>query len=360
MTQQNQQQQFALDQQSQYTQNSHMYQSTANTGDLLGSGNLALTGASPLISSVSGVPSLNTQLGTGFDGGNQAKPLPFQNSDSPNAKIAEIARNSNQIDPFASLASSRAMGASMSTLHGPSASNPFAMTGTNQGVSASSTPDLLGDSGGGLGMTTQPQMSSLVDLSPASLGNNTNGTSSTALTTSISSSLGFGPAVNKNPFATGTSSTWSSQKTSKVSLNDLIKRQQQSHSRPVSPHHNPYASQQMASSTNSFHTQNSSSNVLQGMGHLNLGSPNFTPTNGAGTPSGFGQLHSTNTPMFQQQTQQSSNLYSNHTTFHSIGPSGTSGVNANPFGVNPSGGGGGAPTSFNNISHNTTNTFNPF
>ncbi|KAJ1958812.1 hypothetical protein IWQ62_004845, partial [Dispira parvispora] len=51
MTQQNQQQQFALDQQSQYTQNSQTYQSTANTGDLLGSGNLALAGASPLTTS---------------------------------------------------------------------------------------------------------------------------------------------------------------------------------------------------------------------------------------------------------------------------------------------------------------------
>ncbi|KAJ3332405.1 hypothetical protein HDU76_000331 [Blyttiomyces sp. JEL0837] len=51
--------------------------------------------------------SLNNAFGNTYDGGFAAKPLPHQTVDSAASKLSDIARNSQQIDPFASLAASK-------------------------------------------------------------------------------------------------------------------------------------------------------------------------------------------------------------------------------------------------------------
>ncbi|TPX31714.1 hypothetical protein SmJEL517_g05015 [Synchytrium microbalum] len=48
-----------------------------------------------------------SQFGSGFDGGVGAKPMPYQGMNDANAQMANMARNSSQIDPFANLAAGR-------------------------------------------------------------------------------------------------------------------------------------------------------------------------------------------------------------------------------------------------------------
>ncbi|KAJ2723988.1 hypothetical protein GGI07_002275 [Coemansia sp. Benny D115] len=163
-------------------------------------------------------------FGSAFDGGNNAKTLPFGiNPNDPNAKLAEIARNSDRIDPFASLA----MGSSSAG----GSNNPFGNVGTTSGsgggggVSAAGSSQLMGTTSSFAGMAGTPAFtgvstmmgtpglstnntglmgvntpnllttttggSSLVDLSPAALA--TSGSASTFQS--------FGQ-VNRNPFAT--------------------------------------------------------------------------------------------------------------------------------------------------------------
>ncbi|KAJ1940339.1 hypothetical protein FBU59_003842 [Linderina macrospora] len=122
-------------------------------------------------------------FGNAFDGGNAAKPLPFGvNPSDANSRLAEIARNSDKIDPFASLA----LGSNTSAQ-----ANPF-------GSATNTTSSFAGMTGG----------SSLVDLSPA------------ALTTS-SSTQQFGQ-VSRNPFATGGSSAAMTPTGRQPSMNQLM------------------------------------------------------------------------------------------------------------------------------------------
>ncbi|KAJ1895519.1 hypothetical protein LPJ81_004943 [Coemansia sp. IMI 209127] len=154
-------------------------------------------------------------FGSAFDGGMAAKALPYgSNPADPNSMLAEIARNSEKIDPFASLALD-------STSGGAGGSNPFSGVSANvgsvpspapappppmfmniagvpshalitpstfaRGTGSSATPASgSGVSGGGLG-------SGLVDLSPA------------ALASSSTAASAFGQ-VNRNPFASAGSS----------------------------------------------------------------------------------------------------------------------------------------------------------
>ncbi|KAJ1879232.1 hypothetical protein LPJ66_011734, partial [Kickxella alabastrina] len=168
---------------------------TANAADLLGGGNVQGTG---------GFDGASGAFGSAFDGGMGAKTLPFGvNPNDPNSKLAEIARNSNKIDPFASLA----MGSAAS-------SNPFGGTGSAMGGASSSfamgTPGLAASPGiGGASGLMAAGGSSLVDLSPAALS-----------TSNTFQSFG---QVSRNPFATtGGSSGLATGGASKVSMNQMM------------------------------------------------------------------------------------------------------------------------------------------
>ncbi|KAJ2781855.1 hypothetical protein H4R18_002618 [Coemansia javaensis] len=110
-----------------------------------------------------------------FDGGAGAKALPFAGANDANARIAEIARNSDKIDPFASLA--------MESSSNPFGAAPGAGAGSSSGMgmSAALTSQGLGTGG-----------SSLVDFSSVSQATSTN----------MSSQQTFGQP-NRNPFAAG-------------------------------------------------------------------------------------------------------------------------------------------------------------
>ncbi|KAJ2596816.1 hypothetical protein H4R99_004763 [Coemansia sp. RSA 1722] len=181
-----------------------------NTADLLGG---LQTNSSSGVNAFDGA---SGAFGSAFDGGMAAKKLPFGvNPNDPNAKLAEIARNSERIDPFASLAtgSSNPFGsttnASANNLLGNNntssfavmASTPAAMSTTmdfmgTPAMSATSTmmgtPGLMTSTTGMMGAT--PNLlaggSSLVDLSPAALA-----------TSNTTSSLQTFGQVNRNPFA---------------------------------------------------------------------------------------------------------------------------------------------------------------
>ncbi|KAJ2160986.1 hypothetical protein GGF46_001845 [Coemansia sp. RSA 552] len=107
-----------------------------------GSNNLLGMSSAGGTSSAGGFGGASGAFGNAFDGGMGAKALPFGvNPDDPNSKIAEIARNSDKIDPFASLA----MGSTSS------ASNPFGSStmgpssaGQNMGASTALTTSMAG------------------------------------------------------------------------------------------------------------------------------------------------------------------------------------------------------------------------
>ncbi|KAJ2089351.1 hypothetical protein IW138_003519 [Coemansia sp. RSA 986] len=151
-------------------------------------------------------------FGSAFDGGMAAKALPFgANTNDPNSRLAEIARNSEKIDPFASLAlESTGSAGGSNPFSGASANNanassqapappPPAMfmniagvpsqalitpSSFVRGTGTSATPATSSSiGGGGLG-------SALVDLSPSALASSSTAASS------------FGQ-VNRNPFASG-------------------------------------------------------------------------------------------------------------------------------------------------------------
>ncbi|KAJ3415270.1 hypothetical protein HDV05_005280 [Chytridiales sp. JEL 0842] len=83
-----------------------------------------------------------SNFGTSFDGGMAAKKLPHQmtGSDTASTKLADVARNSHQIDPFASLAVSRssAGGTGFNAASAPSSTsnNPFASSTTSTAIPA--------------------------------------------------------------------------------------------------------------------------------------------------------------------------------------------------------------------------------
>ncbi|KAJ1964237.1 hypothetical protein H4R35_007164, partial [Dimargaris xerosporica] len=190
-------------------------------------------------------------LATAFDGGNQPKALPYHNSSTPNALIAEIARNSSQIDPFASLANSRAS-AGTPTGGGASSSvgNPFAQP-SGTGTPSGSMFNTLTSSG----PASPPHRPSLLDgLDP--LGTTS---STTALTTTISQSAGFGPSENRNPFAT--TSSLNSTKAGKPSLNQLMWQQQQS---AASASHSPMTTQTLLTEHTTTRNATYSSTNLMG------------------------------------------------------------------------------------------------
>ncbi|KAJ1966442.1 hypothetical protein GGI12_000086 [Dipsacomyces acuminosporus] len=214
---------------------------SSNAIDLLGSSSMAgsTTASAAGFGSAGGFDGASGAFGSAFDGGMSAKPLPFGvNPNDPNSKLAEIARNSEKIDPFASLA----MGSASSQ------GNPFGaptpgLANTSQNVTA--TPSLIGISSAQPNLTTGG--SSLVDLSPAALA------SSTA-TASFSS---FGQ-VNRNPFATGSSGPSLSGK--QPSLNQLMS--------------STGASSQMQNA-NAFGQQLQSPNMMGGLGNMQAQAQQF-------------------------------------------------------------------------------------
>ncbi|PIA17264.1 ENTH-domain-containing protein [Coemansia reversa NRRL 1564] len=141
-------------------------------------------------------------FGNAFDGGAGAKALPFgADASNPNARLAEIARNSEKIDPFASLA-----------LGSSATGNPFASAASNPGQNTPGTSTMALTS-----MATTPGIpnaggSSLMDfnvLTPAS-------------STGLSQQQSFGQA-NRNPFASDGSSAMSGTMGGKQpSLNQLM------------------------------------------------------------------------------------------------------------------------------------------
>ncbi|KAJ2490428.1 hypothetical protein IWW37_003169 [Coemansia sp. RSA 2050] len=170
----------------------------SNSGNLFGSGMgngsatlLGMSGADTGANS-GGFNGASGAFGSAFDGGLSAKTLPFGvNPNDPNSKLAEIARNSDKIDPFASLA----MGSS--GMSGGGQTNPFGGSST-VGLGGITPSQAMNASSSFLGMpaSTSGNLttigSSLVDLSPAALSMSNNN----------SSFQSFGQ-VNRNPFATG-------------------------------------------------------------------------------------------------------------------------------------------------------------
>ncbi|KAJ2887244.1 hypothetical protein H4R27_000041 [Coemansia aciculifera] len=173
-------------------QSSNVFDSGMGT---LGNGSASLLGMSGADTSANSgaFNGASGAFGSAFDGGLNAKTLPFGvNPNDPNSKIAEIARNSDRIDPFASLAmGSSGMGSSggqNNPFGGPSAVGLGGLT-PSQTMNASSS--FLGMPASTPGNLTTLG-SSLVDLSPAALAMSNNNTSFQS----------FGQ-VNRNPFATG-------------------------------------------------------------------------------------------------------------------------------------------------------------
>ncbi|KAJ2411811.1 hypothetical protein GGF41_006269 [Coemansia sp. RSA 2531] len=188
-------------------QNNNVFDSGMGT---LGNGSSSLLGMSGADTSANsgGFNGASGAFGSAFDGGPNAKTLPFGvNPNDPNSKIAEIARNSDRIDPFASLA----MGSS--GMGGSGQNNPFGGSST-AGLGGLTPSQTMNTSSSFLGMpaSTSGNLttigSSLVDLSPAALANNNNSFQS------------FGQ-VNRNPFATG-DSTMSVSSNKQPSLNQLM------------------------------------------------------------------------------------------------------------------------------------------
>ncbi|KAJ2438232.1 hypothetical protein GGF42_008364, partial [Coemansia sp. RSA 2424] len=142
--------------------------------------------------------------------------LPFGvNPNDPNSKIAEIARNSDRIDPFASLA----MGSS--GLGGGGQNNPFGGSST-AGLGGMTPSQTMNASSSFLGMPTSTPGnlttigSSLVDLSPAAL----------AMTGNSNNSFQSFGQVNRNPFAAadggGMGNTMNAGNSKQPSLNQLM------------------------------------------------------------------------------------------------------------------------------------------
>ncbi|KAJ2550380.1 hypothetical protein EV175_004093 [Coemansia sp. RSA 1933] len=175
-------------------------------------------------------------FGSAFDGGMAAKALPYgANPNDPNSKLAEIARNSEKIDPFASLA----LESSASSTVGGGGGNPFSGAASSVGNVPSQAPpppavfkNIAGVSSAalitpssymkGTGNSAAPAASSLntgglgagglVDLSPS------------ALASSSTQGSSFGQ-VNRNPFASGASGSGSAMMGSgalQPSLNQLM------------------------------------------------------------------------------------------------------------------------------------------
>ncbi|KAJ2746559.1 hypothetical protein GGI20_001270 [Coemansia sp. BCRC 34301] len=164
-----------------------------------GNGSASLLGMSGADTSANagGFNGATGAFGSAFDGGLNAKTLPFGvNPNDPNSKIAEIARNSDRIDPFASLA----MGSSGLGGSGGQ-NNPFGGSST-AGLGGMTPSQTMNASSSFLGIqaSTPGNLStigsSLVDLSPAAL----------AMTNNSNNSFQSFGQVNRNPFAVGDTS----------------------------------------------------------------------------------------------------------------------------------------------------------
>ncbi|KAJ1980813.1 hypothetical protein H4R34_002316 [Dimargaris verticillata] len=327
------------------------------TGDLLGSlGTPAASGTT-------------STLATAFDGGNQPKALPYHNSSTPNALIAEIARNSSQIDPFANLANSRASAGTPTGGGTSGVGNPFAPA---SGTATAGTPT------GGTGTPSGSMFNNLTSSGPVSpphrpslldgldpLGS---ASSTTALTTTISQSTGFGPSDSKNPFAT--TSSLNSTRAGKPSLNQLMWQQQQP---GASASHSPMTTQTLLtehtttrnatySSTNLMGGGTPSSNQMyapQSQGSLASSGLGYNPSFSASTPS-FGMPQQS---MPAQPTPPVPPMSFNTTgTGFGAQPGNPAGAGNNPFAsFGPTGpAGGGPPTSQPGFQSGTSNMFGQF
>ncbi|KAJ2008437.1 hypothetical protein H4R26_000214 [Coemansia thaxteri] len=188
-----------------------MFDSSLGNGSTSLLGGVSGAGANAGSSGAGGFNGASGAFGSAFDGG-MTKALPFGvNPNDPNARIAEIARNSDRIDPFASLA----MGSSGIGGSGGQ-NNPFGEI-SSAGFGSTPSQAMLGSSSSFLGVpaSTPGNLtaigSSLVDLSPA------------ALASSNSNSFQSFGQVNRNPFAASGSSAMSAVSNSKQpSLNQLM------------------------------------------------------------------------------------------------------------------------------------------
>ncbi|PVU87652.1 hypothetical protein BB559_005947 [Furculomyces boomerangus] len=235
------------------TQNLMENQNNANTFNPFGntgaiSNNLNQTPFSDFNSnSASNHPfSATGAFGNAFDSGSAAKPLPFGvDPNGPNARIAEIARNSNKIDPFANLATS----STTQTLS--SNQNPFGTLNTSS-VSGNSQPTINpGQVNDIFGMNLS-QGSNLVDLSPSALSSNQN----------------KGQAYQSNPFAT------ISGVNSSAAASTVFSGSQYSNSGQTQMQYNSLQQPQLASNNIFSSTSNTQSPIQQNQPFAtNTGSP---------------------------------------------------------------------------------------
>ncbi|KAJ2788460.1 hypothetical protein H4R21_006999, partial [Coemansia helicoidea] len=155
--------------------------------------------ASPMVGT-GGFGGAAGMFGSAFDGGAGAKALPYAGVNDANARLAEIARNSDKIDPFASLALE-------------SSSNPFGSLATtssampSQGYGASTALSSVTNTPGNLTVGG----SSLLDFGGASQASSAN----------MLSQQTFGQ-VSRNPFAPGDSGMALGQTAKQPSLNQLM------------------------------------------------------------------------------------------------------------------------------------------
>ncbi|KAJ2708504.1 hypothetical protein H4R19_004711 [Coemansia spiralis] len=240
-------------------------------------------------------------FGSAFDGGAGAKALPYAGVNDANARLAEIARNSDKIDPFASLAmqsSSNPFGASSATssamqsqgLEASSALTSMVNTPANFTTGGSSLLDFGGIS----------QTSSAIMPSPQSFGQ-----------------------VNRNPFAAGGSGMALGQSSMQPSLNQLMaggggSGAGSSNQLSMSTSNNLFDQQQNNSSTGAFsnvhaESQNMSFQQQQqqqggGMGgfsNIQAESQNksFQQSQGAGAGGAFSSLQAESQQSSYQQSQ---------------------------------------------------------
>ncbi|PVV00812.1 hypothetical protein BB560_004786 [Smittium megazygosporum] len=129
-------------------------------------------------SQADGAFNVTGQFGDIFDTGSAARPLPpGVNTSDAAARLAEIARNSSKIDPFASLAANPSV--TSPTQVNQFASNPFDSSSSTAPLQTNSQPQAAGGYSDVFGLNVS-QNSNLVNLDPDALKNNTS-TNNTSL-----------------------------------------------------------------------------------------------------------------------------------------------------------------------------------
>ncbi|OLY77906.1 Epsin-3 [Smittium mucronatum] len=250
-------------------------------------------------------------FGNVFDGGSLAKPLPAGvDLSGPSAKLAEIARNSEKIDPFANLATLSSSGGAMKSTQS-STSNPFASS-TSQLDSFNTGPSNLLNSGSPFANNSNQQSSTGFTGS-----SNTFGQDSNPLNTFSNGSSAVNPSVfsstqninstqfSANPFSS-TNQNGSLMNDSTQNFNMLTSNQQSSNLGQLSyGNSNANVPNQTMGNVGLQGSQQSSASVLFGQ-QTNSYNPNdpFGVTSNSMSPFG-------NTSHTQQQNLMNQNNYGN-------------------------------------------------